>query len=115
MDHHCPWINNCIGFYNRKFFILMLFYVVTTLLIANLGMTLGIFEIIEDIENFQGIYVLRIAIYLMTMPLFVVITMFFKFHITLILSNTTTIENLDKKRAENNNTPQTNLTNVLNK
>ena len=110
MDHHCPWINNCIGFYNRKFFILMLFYVITTLFIANIGMTLGMIEIFEDIENFQGIYVLRIITYLITAPLFVLISMFFKFHINLILSNNTTIENLDKKRAPNS--PNNNGINV---
>ncbi|XP_067950182.1 palmitoyltransferase ZDHHC3-like [Watersipora subatra] len=28
MDHHCPWINNCIGELNQKYLLMFLFYVV---------------------------------------------------------------------------------------
>jgi palmitoyltransferase len=39
MDHHCPWINNCVGAKNLKAFLL---YNVYTTLVATVTFTRGI-------------------------------------------------------------------------
>lgn len=105
MDHHCPWISNCVGFYNRKFFMLMLIYALMSLLVVIIGcpLTASTYFIKRKhkLDNFGKEYIpltsLAIA-YILVLVLFFALINFFKFHLTMVLTNSTTIENLDTKR-----------------
>jgi palmitoyltransferase len=109
MDHHCPWINNCIGFWNRKYFLLLLIYVLLTTYYVAITMCyeflltvkweLDAFYFSKTARDrellFRSLFI-QIS-YILTCIVAVLMTMFLRFHIQLATTNKTTIENLDKK------------------
>lgn len=108
MDHHCPWVNNCIGFYNRKFFLQLVFYVTLTTWFVNICLGEQILGIGKKIysETLSRNDIIKksftIGVFAVNFTLSVLIAIFFKFHFNLMKIKSTTIEILDKNHEELN-------------
>lgn len=98
MDHHCPWLYNCVGFHNYKFFFLLLLY-------STLDCHLIFWTMMESVgrcANNPDTPFLRMFLTLfgVTLSCFLGIlgTAFFGFHIFLTLKAKTCIELLEKSQ-----------------
>jgi len=100
MDHFCPWLNNCIGFYNHKYFYLFIMYMAGLTVFMLVGMT-PVF--VHDVSSMEVVEIdftkeFRVTLtYLVLCLLSVGLVCFWGFHTYLLAFNYTTIEFLEKR------------------
>jgi len=96
MDHHCPWIYNCVGFRNHKYFFLLLMYsaIVTNFITWTMIETVD--EVVVSGDSFVAMFFVLFGETLAAF-LALLVTVFWGFHIWLMLKGMTTIEFCEKQ------------------
>mmetsp|Transcript_32312 Transcript_32312/g.78645 ORF Transcript_32312/g.78645 Transcript_32312/m.78645 type:complete len:355 (-) Transcript_32312:282-1346(-) len=98
MDHHCPWLNNCVGYANYKYFVLTLLYALSlcAFMVVEMGPTVG--QIVVRFPD--GLEFLPVAVvYACLCLLAPLLLCFFGFHIYMTMNAMTTIEYREKKSS----------------
>mmetsp|Transcript_87105 Transcript_87105/g.245711 ORF Transcript_87105/g.245711 Transcript_87105/m.245711 type:complete len:355 (-) Transcript_87105:121-1185(-) len=97
MDHHCPWIYNCVGFANYKYFFLLLHYSVLATHLITWSMLESVKRCIDEPDAtpftmmFLTFFTETLCFFLMALT-----TAFFWFHVMLTSRAMTTIEYCEK-------------------
>merc|ERR1719330_2069606 len=99
MDHHCPWVYNCIGFRNHKYFFLLILYTAVDLLLIVTTMFDTVWWSTRSDTPLPTMLVM-LAGEAGACFLLVVCSTFLCFHIWLMLRAMTTIEFCEKSKKE---------------
>jgi len=94
MDHHCPWVNNCVAFNNYKFFVLFLLYGLVYCLYVALS-SLKYFIIFwtdsKEVPGGRGKFHILFLFFVSSM-FSISLCSLLGYHIHLVLKNRTTLE-----------------------
>eukprot|EP00096_Caligus_rogercresseyi_P010386 TRINITY_DN3768_c0_g1_i1.p1 TRINITY_DN3768_c0_g1~~TRINITY_DN3768_c0_g1_i1.p1 ORF type:complete len:370 (+),score=123.18 TRINITY_DN3768_c0_g1_i1:84-1193(+) len=92
MDHHCPWVNNCVAFFNYKYFILFLGYALAYCLFVSLS-SLRYFLLFWNSEDASAHGKFHVLFLFFVSSMFSLSLCFlFGYHVYLISVNLTTLE-----------------------
>ncbi|KAF1322914.1 Palmitoyltransferase, partial [Globisporangium splendens] len=97
MDHHCPWTNNCVGWDNKKYFLLFLLYTSASCLLFN-GMVLEIMW--HHTTRYETDKSLLQLTWTLSLAIGGILAGYFLFHIWLLYQGKTTLELITGKHGE---------------